>query len=219
EGGKAENYDRRKSCRSETRINQVEDRVQNTEQVLVKMIKVISEQESKLIDQESWSQRQNLRVYNIPKGAEGAAQRQNLRVYNIPKGAEGSSMVNFVEKVLRGSLDIPQSITLDNETAHRAGAPKPNRKGEDKPRSVIIRFALQKRRDYAEAKRVLKEQNIRFQTPYPAKLRVFYQDGTVLYQTEEEATADMRTRGFLTTKITLKEKVNNSRRDKQYQQT
>lgn len=64
---------------------------------------------------------------------------------------------------------------------------------------------LRKRKDYAEAKRALKQQNIRFQTPYPAKLRVFYQDGTVLYSTAEEATADMRTRGFQNAKVTPKQ--------------
>lgn len=64
---------------------------------------------------------------------------------------------------------------------------------------------LRKRKDYAEAKRALKQQNIRFQTSYPAKLRVFYQDGTVLYLTAEEATADMRTRGFQIAKVTPKQ--------------
>lgn len=64
---------------------------------------------------------------------------------------------------------------------------------------------LRKHKDYAEAKRALKQQNIRFQTPYPSKLRVFYQDGTVLYSTAEEATADMRTRGFQIAKVTLKQ--------------
>ena len=45
-------------------------------------------------------------------------------------------------------------------------------------------------------KRVLKQNKIRFQTPFPAKLRVYYEDGTRLYQTVDEATTDMNKRGL-----------------------
>ena len=55
---------------------------------------------------------------------------------------------------------------------------------------------LQKRKEYSEAKRVLKQNKIRFQTPFPAKLRVYYEDGTRLYQTVDEATTDMNKRGL-----------------------
>lgn len=55
---------------------------------------------------------------------------------------------------------------------------------------------LQKRKEYSEAKRVLKHNSIRFQTPFPAKLRVHYENGTRLYQSAEEATTDMKNRGL-----------------------
>lgn len=55
---------------------------------------------------------------------------------------------------------------------------------------------LKKRKDYAEAKRVLKEKKIRFQTPFPARLRVFFQDETKLYNSAEEATVDMAAKGL-----------------------
>lgn len=42
-----------------------------------------------------------------------------------------------------------------------------------------------------EAKKVLKEKQIKFQTPYPAKMRIFYDDGTQLFQNAVEATKDM----------------------------
>ena len=45
---------------------------------------------------------------------------------------------------------------------------------------------LKNRREYAEAKTVLKEKKIRFQTPFPARLRVFYQEGVVMYGSAEE---------------------------------
>ncbi|KAI4893913.1 hypothetical protein NFI96_032531 [Prochilodus magdalenae] len=50
--------------------------------------------------------------------------------------------------------------------------------------------------EYAEAKRELKSKKIRFQTPFPAKLRVFYEDGVKVYQTATEATRDMVKRGL-----------------------
>lgn len=42
---------------------------------------------------------------------------------------------------------------------------------------------------------------IKLQTPYPARLRVFYSDGTRLYQNAAEATEHMASRGFPTTII------------------
>lgn len=211
-----------KIMEAETRIEKVEDRVQKVEQVLTKMIKVMSEQESKLLDQESRSRRLNLRLYNVPEAAEN-----------------GSSMVNFVEKLLRDSLDIPQTTSLGIERTHRALGPKPSG-SEEKPRSIIIGFTLfatkeevlrkawtkktvlwegrriyfdqdyppailRKRKEYTEAKRVLKRQNIRFQTPFPYKLRVFYENETRLYQSAEEATVDMIARGMPVTKVTTRE--------------
>lgn len=214
-----------KITEAETRIENVEDRVQNVEQVLTKMLKVVSEQENKILDQESRSRRMNLRVYNVREGAEN-----------------GSSMVDFVEKLLRDCLDITVTTSLGVERAHRALGPKPVGNEEAKPRSIIMAFArfttkeevlrkawskkivlwegkriyfdqdyppaiLQKRKEYAEAKKVLKRHNVRFQTPYPYKLRVFYESETRLYQSAEEATNDMITRGLPVTKVTTKKSL------------
>ena len=60
---------------------------------------------------------------------------------------------------------------------------------------------LKKCSEYAEAKKVLKEKRIKFQTPYPARMRVFYEDGTRLYQNAAEATRDMASRGFPVTVV------------------
>lgn len=53
---------------------------------------------------------------------------------------------------------------------------------------------LRKWREYTVAKATLKERNIRFQTPFPAKLRVFYSSADV-------ATADMAQRGIPVTAL------------------
>lgn len=169
----------------------------------------------------------------------------NLRLYNVHEGVEtGTLMVDYVEKLLRNSLDIPQSMSLGIERAHRAlgPRPRPSKNGEEKSCSIIVGFAgfttkeeilrkawtkktvlwderriyfdqdyppsiLQKRKEYAEAKRVLKRHKIRFQTPYPYKLRVFYENGTQLYQSAEEATTDMITRRLPVTKVTTRESL------------
>lgn len=69
----------------------MEERVQNLEQVLHKVIKVMHQQENKLLDHE------------------GRSGRENLRMYNVPEGTEELSMMDFVEKVLRDTLEIPVS--------------------------------------------------------------------------------------------------------------
>lgn len=47
---------------------------------------------------------------------------------------------------------------------------------------------LKKQKEYTEAKRVLREKNIRFQAPFLARLCVFYEGETRIYNTAEEAT-------------------------------
>ncbi|KAL1279689.1 hypothetical protein QQF64_014289 [Cirrhinus molitorella] len=55
---------------------------------------------------------------------------------------------------------------------------------------------LKKHKEYEQARKVLKEKKFRFQTSYPAKLCVFYEGETVLYNSAEEATKDMKARGL-----------------------
>lgn len=50
---------------------------------------------------------------------------------------------------------------------------------------------IRKHKEYTEGKKLLMEKMIRFQTPFPAKLRVFYPDATRVYNTAEEATKDL----------------------------
>ena len=61
---------------------------------------------------------------------------------------------------------------------------------------------LKKRYEYTEAKKILRERKIKFQTLYPAELRVHYEDGIQTYQNAAEATADMAKRGLPVTIIT-----------------
>ncbi|XP_072896938.1 uncharacterized protein [Hemitrygon akajei] len=105
---------------AETRIEKVEDRVQNVEQILSKTIKILNHQEGKLLD------------------LEGRSRGKNIRIYNVPEGAEGSSMTEFVRKLLRDALDLPPDKELEVKRAHHALVPKSTR--DRKPRSIIIKF-------------------------------------------------------------------------------
>ena len=60
---------------------------------------------------------------------------------------------------------------------------------------------LQKRREYTEARRMLKERRVPFKTLHPARLKVDYSEGTKIYDSAEEATQDMAKRGFPITVI------------------
>ncbi|CAL9699697.1 unnamed protein product [Knipowitschia caucasica] len=51
-------------------------------------------------------------------------------------------------------------------------------------------------KEYKDIKKSLKEAKIRFQTLYPAKLRVHWEDGPRVYKTAKEAAEDARKRGL-----------------------
>lgn len=55
---------------------------------------------------------------------------------------------------------------------------------------------LAKRKEYAQIRKLLREKGIQFQTPPPAKLRVFYDSGPVMYESAAAATEDLKKRGF-----------------------
>jgi hypothetical protein len=61
---------------------------------------------------------------------------------------------------------------------------------------------LKKRREYTEIRKVLKENRVQFQTLFPARLRVRHEDGTKTYETMEEASEDLRRRGYTVTTTT-----------------
>lgn len=68
-------------------------------------------------------------------------------------------------------------------------------------------FILRRRREYAEVRKVLKEKRILFQTLFPARLKVKYDEETIIYNTVEEATEDMSRRGFSVTVIKPPESI------------
>ena len=161
----------------ETRVAEHEDKLQCTDEILAEMLTMQEKLQSKLTTLEAYSRRETIRIYGIPEGAEVGSQ----------------SMVNFVEKLLRKNLNIPSSIALQIQRAHRASPSL--LPGGSQPRSILVKFlcfttkeevlrlAWQKkgfmwnnskinldhdyppeimamRKEYAEARRVLKDKNL-----------------------------------------------------------
>lgn len=113
----------RKIAEAETRIERMEDGVQNMEQVPSKMIKAMDQQENKRLDQE------------------GRCRREDIKIYSVPEEAAGSLMVKFVcWRVDTGHAgDFPQlqSLALGGRTGRST---QTYRDRADKPRSIMIRF-------------------------------------------------------------------------------
>lgn len=186
-------------------------------EVITAMLKLHTKMEDKLLDLESRSRRDNIRIYGVPEEAE----------------KESTTMVLFVENLLHGGLELTEDIPdLQIERAHRSVGPKPP--VDAPPRSIIIKFLsfktketilrmawqkkgftwqenhinldhdyppqiLKKRREYSEIRKVLKEKKVPFQTLFPARLHVRHDDGTKIYDTIEEASEDLCRRGYTVT--------------------
>lgn len=52
---------------------------------------------------------------------EAWSRRNNIRLYVIPEGEEENNMMNFVAKLLKSELDVPDVVNLKIQRCHRAG--------------------------------------------------------------------------------------------------
>lgn len=93
---------------AEARIVVNEERLQSTEEALAEMLKMQEQLQSKLADQEGRSRRENVRIYGVPEGAESGP----------------TSVISFMEKLLRENHDILDMKDLQIERAHQALAPQ-----------------------------------------------------------------------------------------------
>lgn len=164
---------------------------------------------------------------------ESRSRRENIRIYGVPEGSEKESttMVSFVENLLCDGLELTNDMPdLQIERAHRSLGPQ--LPVDTPPRSIVIKsfktkdtllrkawqkkgftwhekhinldhdyppLILKKRREYTEIRKVLEENKVRFQTLFPARLRVRHKDGTKTYDTIEEASEDLLRRGYTVT--------------------
>lgn len=108
---------------AEGRIEKAEERIVNSEEVITAILKLHAKLEDKLLDLESRSRHENIRIYGVPEGSE-----------------KDSTMSSFVETLLRQGLEIKEDIPdLHNERAHRSVGPQPP--ADAPPRSIIFKFS------------------------------------------------------------------------------
>lgn len=198
---------------AEERIDAAETRIQSTEEVVAELVKIQEQTGAKLMDLEGRLRRENVRLYGVKEGAEeGAATMITYVEELLIKGLElpTSTTVN-IERAHRALNTKPPpgapprsivvkfaSFRMKDDILKKAWQAK-GFEYQGMKIHMDHDYApelLKKRKDYTEAKTALKERNIRFQTPFPARLRVYYKDGTVVYNSAEEATEDMTRRGI-----------------------
>ncbi|KAK1903584.1 LINE-1 retrotransposable element ORF1 protein [Dissostichus eleginoides] len=181
---------------AEERINGAETRIQSSEDVLTELVKLQMQTEAKLTDLEGRSRRENVRIHGVKEGAEeGTASVIAFVEDLLTKSLElPSSTALNIERAHRALAPKPpneapprsivvkfSSYTVKEDVLKRAW----QKKGFDYQGKRIqldhdyAPEVLRKRREYAEAKAARKGRNLRFQTPFPARLRVFYEEGTV----------------------------------------
>lgn len=202
---------------AETQIDEAETALQAMSTQLKWLSQHQASMEAKLIYQEGRARRDNIQIYGIPEDAEGdnvSSFLENLLKETLGFPPDTDLKIERAHRALfpkpTDSQIKPWSIiaTFASYRVKEEVIRKAWQKREvfynnthfsvdhDYPSAI-----LKKRVEYAEVRKILKERKIKFQTPYPARLRVFYDDSTRLYQSAAEATEDMASHGFSVTII------------------
>lgn len=163
---------------------------------------------------------QNLALLDQIDDIENRSRRANLRIINVPEGAEdGKDTIGFISGLLKDTMESVFDKPPELERAHRALRPKPG--AGQYPRPFIVCFhrfqekekalhwarrhdikfngeslrlypdtsaALAKKRaGFKEVKHSLYQKGIKFQLLYPARLRVRLGEETPTFDSPEAA--------------------------------
>uniref|UniRef100_A0A3Q2ZBQ9 L1 transposable element RRM domain-containing protein n=1 Tax=Kryptolebias marmoratus TaxID=37003 RepID=A0A3Q2ZBQ9_KRYMA len=179
-----------------------------------------------LRDSLSYCLKQQKNLLDKVTDLEGRSRRNNICIYGIKEEAEGNSMQTFIANFLKEQLSISQDLQIQRAHRSLGPKPRDaaisrsilvNFHRYDIKEKILkaawgkrvfydgklISFAHDlpteinnKLKEYRNIKKILKEGKIRFQTPYPAKMRIHWDDGPRLYADASEAADDMRKRGY-----------------------
>lgn len=133
---------------AETRISEAEDTVANLAAKVRSLEHINKEMTDKIDDLEARSR------------------RLNLRLVNLPEGAEGSDACSFLEAWIPEALGITTRLTI--ERAHRVG---PRRDTDASPRTLILKFLSDR-----DKMLVLKELRNKKEVLYKDRAVRFYPD-------------------------------------------
>lgn len=136
---------------AETRISTTEDNVTSLQTKVRVLENKNKDMEEKLLDLETRSR------------------RSNLRLVNLPEGAEGDDACAFLESWLPDALELPLGRTkLTVERAHRIG---PGTHNNPSPRTLIMKFL-----DFRDKELVTKAAKTKREVRYKNHTVRFYQD-------------------------------------------
>ncbi|CAL1598891.1 unnamed protein product [Knipowitschia caucasica] len=91
---------------AEERIEKAEERILNVEEAMTELVQLNIKLEEKMVDMESRSRRENVRIYGVPESSE----------------KDSPSMIAFVETLLREGLEL-DGVDISIERAHRSLGP------------------------------------------------------------------------------------------------
>ncbi|KAE8297830.1 hypothetical protein D5F01_LYC02301 [Larimichthys crocea] len=170
---------------AQTPIADMETACLEMKETLMAVVKENTEMRGKVVDLESRSR------------------RNNIRIYGVPEEKEGRSVIEFVNELFKHHLALPEGLELRVQRAHRALIPKPA--AASSPRSIIVNFlefhvkelvlrkawqqkieingkilyfdndyatdVMERRKAYGPIKAALREKGIRFRMPHTKKKR------------------------------------------------
>lgn len=198
-------------CEVESRIADIEEFSVDFKEALSQSLQAQEKLQLKLTDLEARSRRNNIRIYGISEGAEENNIQQFI-VKMIKKELQPLAGVELgIQRCHRALGPKPpkeaqprsvivyfQEFKTKELVLHSAWKKREIYYGDrriyfdhDYPAETLA-----KRKAYAQIRRLLREKGIRFQTPPPAKLRVFLDSGPVTYESAEAAAEDLKKRGF-----------------------
>ncbi|CAL9702102.1 unnamed protein product [Knipowitschia caucasica] len=198
---------------TEKRIGDTEERIQYMEEATCELIQFCKKLKEKQVDQEGRARRDNVRLHGIKEGAEKDAESVSAFVETLLKEKLELPVAYElgVERAHRSLSPRPADGVPPRSIIAKLSSYKCKediiKKAWEKKGFVFegcrvyidhdyAPEVIKMRKEYSEAKKVLRDKKIRFHTPFPSKFRVFYEGETRLYNSAAEATRDMADRGL-----------------------
>lgn len=198
-------------------LTEAEQRVEETESAntelrdpLLYSLKQQKLLQAKVTDLEGRSRRNNIRIYGIKEGTEGSSMLRFIANFlktelgldtntdlQIQRADQSIGPKPQDDAVSRSILVNFQRYDIKDKILKTAWTKKITCEGK------LVSFAHDfptevnnKLREYKDIKKILKEKQIRFQTPYPARMKIHWKNGPRLYNSATKAADDMRKRGY-----------------------
>lgn len=195
---------------TEQRVADVEEQGAEIGELLSRTLEIQQSIQTQLTDLEARSRRNNIRIHGIPEGSEGDDIQDFVEKFikselsppddrlgiqrchrflgsRPPQGSSPRSIIIYFQEYKMKEM-VLRSAWKKKEICFKG---KRVFFEQDYPAEI-----LKKRRAYANIRRTLKENGLRFQTLYPAKLKVFFSTGAVVYDSAAEAADELKKKGY-----------------------